>query len=158
MEITYENCETLVVPKEIEKQFINFIELKGISKDYYCKNYNNNVSEDYLNTVNEAVICIKNIHKLAYLLSKKEQKYLWVLPSGDKQSHIVDLLTNRHDITQLTVNGQDYYMPYDDRSTSEEFNDDPVNYCQTNVYYPEEDQITIKFKQEEMINHGRFKN
>ena len=147
MEITYENCETLVVPKEIEKQFITSIELKGISKDYYYKSYNNDVSEDYLNTVNEAVICIKNIHKLAYLLSKNEQKYLWVSPSEGKQDHIIDLFTGRQDITQLTVNGETYYVPYDDHSTSQEFNDDPINYCQSNEYKSSSDQEIIKFKQ-----------
>jgi hypothetical protein len=149
MEITYENCENLSIPEELQKQFITFVELRGISKDYYYKSYINEASEDYLNTINEAVICIKNIHKLAYLLSKNEQKYLWVLPSGDKQSYIVDLLTNRQDITQLTVNGEAYYVPYDDHSTSEEFNDNPINYCQSNEYSPNLDQLVIKFRKEE---------
>lgn len=145
MEITYENCEVLTIPKKVEKQFINYIELNGISKNYIYRSGKG----EYYNTVNEALIFVKDVHKLAKLLASNTEDPSFIFPSDkeSKEDYIVDLLVNREDITQLTINSQDYYVPYDDHSISAEFNNTPVNYCQTNeYYYPVEDRLTIKFK------------
>lgn len=146
MEITYENCESLSIPNKIEEHFINLLKLEGISKDYIY----GSGKGTYYNTVDNALIIIKDVHKLAKFLAnnKKEPPFIFLSDTESKEDYIVNLLINRQDITQLTVNGQDYYVPYDDHSTSAEFNYNPINYCQINEYRnPVEDWVTIKFKQ-----------
>lgn len=145
MEITYENCEVLTIPKELQKQFIAFIELKGISTDYVYSKYDT----FYFKTVNEATIRIERLHSLIDKLYNKPEEF--IIPNNHESNykHIFDLLVNRYDITQLTVDGHDYYMPYDDHSTSREFNDDPINYCQSNEYSPNLDQLVITFSKKE---------
>ena len=145
MEITYENCEVLTIPEELQKQFITFVELNGISTDYVYNKQDNYYSK----TVNEATIIVEQVHRLIDKLYNNPQEFIFPNDHESNYKYIFDLLVNRYDITQLTIDGHDYYVPYDDHSTSKEFIDDPINYCQSNEYSPNLDQLVIKFRKEE---------
>ena len=60
--------------------------------------------------------------------------------------HVFNLLVDRKDITGITINGTDYYIPYNDGNTSNELLENPINQCQNNHYNIDNDEITITFK------------
>ena len=59
------------------------------------------------------------------------------------------VLVDRKDITGITINGTDYYVPYNDGNNSSELLDDPINHYQNNHYDVDNDEITISFKKKD---------
>lgn len=140
VQLIYENCEVLTIPTN----FIKFIGLTDISKDFTF-----NLNQEYVtNTVKAAVITIKNVHKLTDKLYLNYDNAM-VSNQESNYQHVFNLLVDRKDITGITINGTDYYVPYNDGNNSSELLDDPINHYQNNHYDVDNDEITITFKKKE---------
>lgn len=137
VQLIYENCEVLTIPTN----FIKFISLTDISKDFTF-----NLNQEYVtNTVKAAAITIKNVHKLTDKLYLNYDNAM-VSTRESNYQHIFNLLVDRKDITGITINGTDYYVPYNDGNNSYELLDDPINHYQNNHYDVDNDEITVTFK------------
>ena len=137
VQLIYENCEVLTIPTN----FIKFIGLTDISKDFTF-----NLNQEYItSTVKEAIIIIKNVHKLTDKLYLNYDNAM-VNNQESNYHHVFNLLVDRKDITGITINGTNYYIPYNDGNTSSELLDDPINQYQNNHYNVDNDEITITFK------------
>lgn len=137
VQLIYENCEVLTIPTS----FIRFIGLTDISKDFTF-----NLNQEYVNnTVKAAVITIKNVHKLTDKLYLNYDNAM-VSTRESNYQHIFNLLVDRKDITGITINGTNYYVPYNDGNNSSELMDNPINQYQNNHYDVDNDEITISFK------------
>ena len=140
VQLIYENCEVLTIPTN----FIKFIGLTDISKDFTF-----NLNQEYVtNMVKAATITIKNVHKLTDKLYLNYDNAM-VSTRESNYQHIFNLLVDRKDITGITINGTDYYVPYNDGNNSSELLDDPINHYQNNHYDVDNDEITISFKKKE---------
>ena len=137
VQLIYENCEVLTIPIS----FIKFIGLTDISKDFTF-----NLNQEYVtNTVKAAVITIKNVHKLTDKLYLNYDNAM-VSNQESNYQHVFNLLVDRKDITGITINGTNYYVPYNDGNISSELLDDPINHYQNNHYDVDNDEITVTFK------------
>ena len=140
VQLIYENCEVLTIPTN----FIKFIGLTDISKDFTF-----NLNQEYItSTVKEAIIIIKNVHKLTDKLYLNYDNAM-VSTRESNYQHVFNLLVDRKDITGITINGTDYYVPYNDGNNSSELLDDPINHYQNNHYDVDNDEITITFKKKD---------
>ena len=140
VQLVYENCEVLNIPIN----FIRFINLTDISKDFTF-----NANQEYVtNTVKGAVIIIKNVHKLTDKLYLNYDNAM-VSNQESNYQHVFNLLVDRKDITGITINGTNYYIPYNDGNTSSELLNDPINRYQNNHYDVDNDEITISFRKNE---------
>lgn len=140
VQLIYENCEVLTIPTS----FIRFINLTDISKDFTFS-----ANQEYVtNTVKEAIITIKNVHKLTDKLYLNYDNAM-VNDQESNYQHVFNLLVDRKDITGITINGTNYYIPYNDGNTSSELLNNPINHCQNNHYNIDNDEITISFKTKE---------
>ena len=140
VQLIYENCEVLTIPTS----FIRFINLTDISKDFIF-----NANQEYVtNTVKEAIIIIKNVHKLTDKLYLNYDNAM-VSNQESNYQHVFNLLVDRKDITGITINGTNYYIPYNDGNNSYESSDNPINQYQNNQYDIDNDEITISFKNKE---------
>ena len=140
VQLIYENCEVLTIPTS----FIRFINLTDISKDFIF-----NANQEYVtNTVKEAIIIIKNVHKLTDKLYLNYDNAM-VSNQESNYQHVFNLLVDRKDITGITINGTNYYIPYNDGNNSYELSDNPINQYQNNQYDVDNDEITISFKNKE---------
>ena len=140
VQLIYENCEVLTIPTN----FIKFIGLTDISKDFTF-----NLNQEYVtNTVKEAIIIIKNVHKLTDKLYLNYDNAM-VSNQESNYQHVFNLLVDRKDITGITINGTNYYIPYNDGNTSNELLENPINHYQNNHYNIDNDEITVTFKKKE---------
>lgn len=140
VQLIYENCEVLAIPTS----FIRFINLTDISKDFTF-----NANQEYVtNTAKEAIIIIKNVHKLTDKLYLNYDNAM-VSNQESNYQHVFNLLVDRKDITGITINGTNYYIPYNDGNDSSELLNDPINRYQNNHYDVDNDEITISFKNKE---------
>lgn len=140
VQLIYENCEVLTIPTS----FIRFINLTDISKDFTF-----NANQEYVtNTAKEAIIIIKNVHKLTDKLYLNYDNAM-VSNQESNYQHVFNLLVDRKDITGITINGTNYYIPYNDGNDSSELLNDPINHYQNNRYDVDNDEITISFKNKE---------
>lgn len=140
VQLIYENCEVLTIPTS----FIRFINLTDISKDFAF-----NLNQEYItSTVKAAVIIIKNVHKLTDKLYLDYDNAM-VSNQESNYEHVFNLLVDRKDITGITINGTNYYAPYNDGNNSSELLENPINHYQNNHYNIDNDEITISFKTKE---------